>query len=116
VSQDITSVNKVEPADVSEATLIITQTLKDITAMLNAENIYTNYVQQKMLESHVRAMVLRSITGDPLPEVDKSLFDEIPAESMRLAERVVNKFPTLPIEEAYLLSVHFAVARNNNNQ
>ncbi|PYD38451.1 glycine dehydrogenase [Serratia plymuthica] len=88
--------------------------LADITAMLNAENIYTNAVQQQMLESHIRAMVLRSMTGEPLPEVDKSLFDEISAESMQMAERVVDNFPALPIEEAYLLSVHFEVAKDNN--
>ncbi|WP_432761934.1 glycine dehydrogenase [Serratia plymuthica] len=98
----------------SEAGAITDQVLADITAMLNAEDIYTNAVQQQMLESHIRAMVLRSITGEPLPEVDKSLFDEISEESMKMAQRVVDKFSTLPIEEAYLLSVHFEVARDNN--
>ncbi|EPH2539503.1 MULTISPECIES: glycine dehydrogenase [Serratia] len=105
---------EIEKSDVSEAGAIAARVLADITAMLNAENIYTNAVQQQMLESHIRAMVLRSITGEPLPEVDKSLFDEISAESMQMAERVVNQFGTLPIEEAYLLSVHFAVAKDNN--
>ncbi len=93
---------------------ITEQVLSDITAMLNEDGIYTNAVQQQMLESHIRAMVLRSITGEPLPEVDKSLFDEISAESMKMAERVVDQFTTLPIEEAYLLSVHFEVAKDNN--
>ncbi|CAI1003532.1 MAG TPA: glycine dehydrogenase [Serratia grimesii] len=93
---------------------ITEQVLSDITAMLNEDGIYTNAVQQQMLESHIRAMVLRSITGEPLPEVDKSLFDEISAESMQMAERVVDQFTTLPIEEAYLLSVHFEVAKDNN--
>ncbi|HIH5597994.1 glycine dehydrogenase [Serratia marcescens] len=105
---------EIEQSDVSEAGAIAARVLADITAMLNAENIYTNAVQQQMLESHIRAMVLRSITGEPLPEVDKSLFDEISAESMQMAERVVNQFDTLPIEEAYLLSVHFEVAKDNN--
>ncbi|AVU37224.1 TPA: glycine dehydrogenase [Serratia marcescens] len=108
------SIKEIEKSDVSEAGAIAARVLADITAMLNAENIYTNAVQQQMLESHIRAMVLRSITGEPLPEVDKSLFDEISAESMQMAERVVNQFGTLPIEEAYLLSVHFAVAKDNN--
>jgi PRD domain protein (TIGR03582 family) len=31
-----------------------------------------------------------------------------------MAERVVDQFDTLPIEEAYLLSVHFEVAKDNN--
>ncbi|HID8531404.1 MULTISPECIES: glycine dehydrogenase [Serratia] len=105
---------EIEQSDVSEAGAIAARVLADITAMLNAENIYTNAVQQQMLESHIRAMVLRSITGEPLPEVDKSLFDEISAESMQMAERVVDQFDTLPIEEAYLLSVHFEVAKDNN--
>ncbi|MGP0981727.1 MULTISPECIES: glycine dehydrogenase [Serratia] len=105
---------EIEQSDISEAGEITARVLADITAMLNAENIYTNAVQQQMLESHIRAMVLRSITGEPLPEVDKSLFDEISAESMQMAERVVDQFDTLPIEEAYLLSVHFEVAKDNN--
>ncbi|MEE4408662.1 MULTISPECIES: glycine dehydrogenase [unclassified Serratia (in: enterobacteria)] len=105
---------KNEGSDISEAGAITDQVLADITAMLNAEGIYTNAVQQQMLESHIRAMVLRSITGEPLPEVDKSLFDEISEESMKMAERVVDNFATLPIEEAYLLSVHFEVAKDNN--
>ncbi|BFO12215.1 glycine dehydrogenase [Serratia rubidaea] len=105
---------KTEQVDIAQAAEITTQLLADITAMLNAENIYTNEVQQQMLESHVRAMVLRSITGEPLPEVDKSLFDEISSHSMQLAQRVVDQLKTLPVEEAYLLSVHFEVAKDNN--
>jgi PRD domain protein (TIGR03582 family) len=114
VNDGSASIKEIEQSDVSEAGAIAARVLADITAMLNAENIYTNAVQQQMLESHIRAMVLRSITGEPLPEVDKSLFDEISAESMQMAERVVNQFDTLPIEEAYLLSVHFEVAKDNN--
>lgn len=114
MNEGIVSAKKIERPDISEATAITTQVLADITAMLNADNIYTNAVQQQMLVSHVRAMVLRSITGEPLPEVDKSLFDEISAESMQLAKKVVDRFTTLPIEEIYLLSVHFEVAKDNN--
>ncbi|CAI1987229.1 glycine dehydrogenase [Serratia sp. TSA_198.1] len=108
------AIEKNERSDLGEAGAITDKVLADITAMLNAENIYTNAVQQQMLESHIRAMVLRSMTGEPLPEVDKSLFDEISEESMQMAERVVDNFPALPIEEAYLLSVHFEVAKDNN--
>ncbi|MDR0218168.1 MAG: transcriptional antiterminator [Enterobacteriaceae bacterium] len=74
---------------------------------------YTTEVQQQMLESHVNAMVLRAKTGEPLPEVDYSLFDEISPESIALAAQVVESLPGLAIEEAYLLSVHFEVARAN---
>jgi PRD domain protein (TIGR03582 family) len=114
VNEGSVAIEKNERSDLGEAGAITDKVLADITAMLNAENIYTNAVQQQMLESHIRAMVLRSMTGEPLPEVDKSLFDEISAESMQMAERVVDNFPALPIEEAYLLSVHFEVAKDNN--
>jgi PRD domain protein (TIGR03582 family) len=53
------------------------------------------------------------VTGEPLPEVDASLFDEISPESMQLARDVVAQFGNLPEEEAWLLSVHFEVAKDN---
>ena len=111
---DVAALNAAENPGMEEAIIITERVLTEITAMLNAENIFTNAVQQQMLTSHIRAMVLRSITGEPLPEVDKSLFDEISAHSMQMAQQVVDKFANLPIEEAYLLSVHFEVAKDNN--
>lgn len=111
---DVAALNAAEAPEMEEAITLTERVLAEITAMLNAENIFTNDVQQQMLTSHIRAMVLRSITGEPLPEVDKSLFDEISAHSMQMAQQVVDKFANLPIEEAYLLSVHFEVAKDNN--
>ncbi|CNF41316.1 PRD domain-containing protein [Yersinia bercovieri] len=111
---DVATLNAAEEPGVAEVNIITERVLAEITVMLNAENIFTNDVQQQMLTSHIRAMVLRSITGEPLPEVDKSLFDEISAHSMQMAQQVVDRFANLPIEEAYLLSVHFEVAKDNN--
>ncbi|UJD91150.1 PRD domain-containing protein [Rahnella aquatilis] len=107
------SVNGVGRIGLNDAAAITEQVLKDIQAIQSAKNIYTTDVQLQMLTSHVKAMVLRSITGEPLPDVEKDLFDEISAESMQMAEEVVSWFGNLPIEEAYLLSVHFEVARDN---
>ena len=58
-------------------------------------------------------IVHRSISGEPLPEVDASLFEEISEDSMMLAREVVAQFGNLPDEEAWLLSVHFEVAKDN---
>ena len=44
------SIKEIEQSDVSEAGAIAARVLADITTMLNAENIYTNAVQQQMLE------------------------------------------------------------------
>lgn len=87
--------------------------LAQVYALLGRHNISPNAVQQQMLTSHVRAMAHRSVTGEPLPEVDASLFDEISPESMNLAHEVVAAFGNLPQEEAWLLSVHFEVAKDN---
>ena len=87
--------------------------LKQVFALLRQRGITPNDVQEQMLTSHVRAMAHRSISGEPLPEVDASLFEEISEDSMNLARDVVAEFGNLPKEEAWLLSVHFEVAKDN---
>ncbi|VUS22073.1 hypothetical protein SB6419_00064 [Klebsiella spallanzanii] len=87
--------------------------LQQVFALLSRRNIVPNDVQEQMLTSHVRAMAYRSISGEPLPEVDASLFEEISEDSMILAREVVAQFGNLPDEEAWLLSVHFEVAKEN---
>ena len=87
--------------------------LTQVYSLLSDNHITPDAVQQQMLTSHVRAMAHRSVTGEPLPEVDASLIDEISPESMRLAHEVVAQFSNLAEEEAWLLSVHFEVAKDN---
>ncbi len=87
--------------------------LPRVYALLSRRNIIPNAVQEQMLTSHVRAMAHRSISGEPLPEVDASLFEEISEDSMMLAREVVAEFGNLPEEESWLLSVHFEVAKDN---
>ncbi|WP_277622345.1 glycine dehydrogenase [Chimaeribacter californicus] len=100
----------------AEANIRTQQVLAEIMALLSRKAIYPNAVQQQMLDSHIRAMVLRSLTGEPLPEVEKDLFEDISADSMEMAEQVVESVGNLPIEEAYLLSVHFEVAKENTRE
>ena len=87
--------------------------LAQISELYAARAIRPNAVQQQMLASHVRAMALRSLTGEALPEVDAELFEEISTAAMALAQQVVDLFGNLPVEEAWLLSVHIDVAREN---
>jgi len=87
--------------------------LEQVFALLGRHTIIPNDVQKQMLTSHVRAMAHRSVTGEPLPEVEAELFDEISPDSMQLAREVVAQFGNLPDEEAWLLSVHFEVAKDN---
>ncbi|WP_336770189.1 glycine dehydrogenase [Pantoea ananatis] len=87
--------------------------MAQIEVLFAERAIQPNAVQIQMLASHVRAMALRSLTGESLPEVEAELFDEISKESMALAQQVVDLFGNLPPEEAWLLSVHFEVAKND---
>ncbi|MFS2221248.1 glycine dehydrogenase [Pantoea sp. B65] len=88
--------------------------MAQIGALFSAQTIHPNAVQQQMLVSHVRAMALRSLTGEALPEVEEDLFEDISPQSMQLARQVVDLFGNLPQEEAWLLSVHFEVAKENH--
>ena len=97
----------------AEIAALAERVMKQIEALFTAEAIYPNAVQQQMLASHVRAMALRSLTGEPLGEVEAELFEDISPESMRLEQQVVDLCGNLPREEAWLLSVHFEVAKAN---
>lgn len=88
--------------------------MPQIPAVLDTAGKYLTDVQQQKLESHVFAMARRSLTGESLPEFDKSLFDEISATSRSLSEAVVALFGNLPEEEALLLSIHFETAKNKS--
>ncbi|ARJ42338.1 glycine dehydrogenase [Pantoea alhagi] len=102
-----------KPVSDAEIDALAEQVKKQIDQLFAAEAIHANAVQQQMLASHVRAMALRSLTGEPLPEVEAELFEDISPESMRLAQQVVDLFGNLPREETWLLSVHFEVAKSN---
>jgi alanine racemase len=42
--------------------------------------------------------------------IDVAIFDEVSAEAMALARKIVDVFDGLPLTEVYLLSLHFEVA------
>ncbi|CDL85042.1 PRD domain-containing protein [Xenorhabdus szentirmaii] len=99
--------------DVIDTETVSQKLLAMIGKVLAAEDAYTTDVQQQMLASHVKAMVKRAQTGEPLPEVDISLFDEVSPDSINMAAKIVETLPNLAVEEVYLLSVHFEIARSN---
>lgn len=92
---------------------VTTQTINIINQWLQEQSIEQNKVQKAMLLSHIKAMVLRARTLEALPDVDPSLFEEISEQSMSLARNTVALFNSLADDEAYLLAVHYEVARAN---
>lgn len=84
-----------------------------VLSLLESHQIYPDAVQQKMLHTHLKAMVERSHSGESLPEIETEMFDEISELSHQLAKDVVSWVGQLAFEETYLLSVHFEVAKEN---
>ncbi|MGR2662118.1 hypothetical protein [Chromobacterium haemolyticum] len=106
--------DQVRPIAVDQAAIrrLADQVLGQVPALLDAAGKYLTEVQQQKLDSHVLAMARRSLTGECLPDFDKSLFDEISDTTRRLSAAVVALFGNLPEEEALLLSIHFEMAKN----
>lgn len=106
--------DQVRPVAVDQAAVrrLADQVLGRIPALLDMAGKYLTEVQQQKLDSHVLAMARRSLTGEGLPDFDKSLFDEISDTTRRLSAAVVALFGNLPEEEALLLSIHFEMAKN----
>ncbi|QIQ20871.1 transcriptional antiterminator [Zophobihabitans entericus] len=100
-------------ADDLNPEVVTDQTIEIINEWFKEAGVTQNEVQKAMLLSHVKAMVSRAKTLEKLPEVDPEMFDELSEESMALARKTVELFDTLPVEEAYLLAVHYEVARAN---
>ena len=93
--------------------VVTEQTIKIINRWLADHQIIQNDVQKAMLLSHVKAMVERAKTLQKLPDVDPTLFDQLSEKALVLARNTIKLFNNLPIEEAYLLAVHYEVAMAN---
>lgn len=106
--------DQLRPIAVDQAAIrrLADQVLGQVPALLDGAGKYLTEVQQQKLDSHVLAMARRSLTGEGLPDFDKSLFDEISDTTRRLSAAVVALFGNLPEEEALLLSIHFEMAKN----
>lgn len=93
--------------------VVTEQTIKIINHWLAEHQITQNDVQKAMMLSHVKAMVERAKTLEKLPEVDPTIFDELSEQALALSRKTVELFNNLPMEEVYLLAVHYEVAMAN---
>ncbi len=94
-------------ADDAAIAALASRIMGEIPAIIDRAGKRMDAFQQEKLTSHMQAMARRSLTGERLPEFDKSLFDEISPPARLLSEEVTALFGNLPEEEALLLSIHF---------
>ncbi|OWY38783.1 glycine dehydrogenase [Xenophilus sp. AP218F] len=102
----------IQTASEQQIQALTERVLQRVPALVDAAGKEMNDTQLLKLESHVRAMSRRSLTGEGLPDFDRALFDEISPAAMQLSQAVVALFGNLPSDEALLLSIHFEMARN----
>lgn len=70
-------------------------------------------IQQTILVNHLNEMIKRSVSGEKIPEVDAEMFSEVSEEALKISEEIVNQLGNLPMDEKYVLSIHFETPKNN---
>ena len=82
-------------------------------ALMRKTDVTMNGAQRLGLLSHLCAMVSRHFEGGEIPPVDKAMFSEVSAWSIRVAEQICEGLSQLVEGEKYLLSIHFEAAKLN---
>lgn len=96
--------DSVDPKKVRE---ILEYTLSQMQTI----NSFPDETQAEVLTNHIAEMVERSENNKQLDDVDVSVFDGLPEDSVKLAGKVIDKIGNLKDQEKYILAVHFEVAR-----
>ncbi|MDH6363217.1 PRD domain protein (TIGR03582 family) [Enterococcus sp. PF1-24] len=91
----------------------LTEVVVFTKAALDELAIQPTELQWTILVNHLNEMIKRWLNKEELQNVDISLFTEVSAESIALAERIAEKIGGMPKEEAYVLSIHFESAKMN---
>lgn len=84
-----------------------------VEEQLVAPEIQLSELQWTVLINHLNEMLKRAATQEAIQEVDPSMFNEVSEESLMIAKKVVDYIGQLPIDEMYVLSIHFEAAKNN---
>ncbi|MBV7390669.1 MULTISPECIES: PRD domain-containing protein [Enterococcus] len=84
-----------------------------VEEQLKTPAIELSELQWTVLINHLNEMLKRSENHEAIQEVDASMFNEVSEESLMIAKKVVDFIGQLPIDEMYVLSIHFEAAKNN---
>lgn len=90
------------------------QILTKIDGLLNDYHLHPTDTQWLIMVNHVNEMIKRKHTQSLLEGIDIALFQEISDTSLTISQTVVEEIGGLPMEESYLLSVHFETIKQNN--
>ncbi|KAF1302577.1 PRD domain-containing protein [Candidatus Enterococcus willemsii] len=81
--------------------------------LMKEYNIEATELQWTILINHLNEMIRREKSQERIPQVDPEMFAEVSAEALSIAEAVTRKIGELPIDEKYVLSIHFESAKQN---
>ena len=101
-----------ESPNQSELTAVIERAQQQLEQHL----IIPTELQWTVLINHLNEMIKRSKIGESIPTVDPEMFEGISEEALLIAAALVELIGSLPIDEMYVLSIHFEAAKQNDGE
>ena len=98
-----------ESVDQKELVAVIAQS----RLLLQKYEITPTEIQWTVLINHLNEMLKRSRDNEKMTGVDPSLFSEVSQEALEISKEIVDSIGNLPIDEMYVLSIHFEAAKQN---
>lgn len=89
--------------------------IKETSRLMASNEIQGTELQWTILINHLNEMIKREQTGEKIIEVDPVMFDEVSEEALMISKRVTDLVGVLPIDEMYVLSIHFESAKQNED-
>lgn len=90
------------------------QILVKVEGLLNDHDLKPTDTQWLIMVNHINEMIKRKHTKTSLEGIDVSLFQEISDTALNISQTIVKEIGDLPIEESYLLSIHFETIKQNH--
>ncbi|MGC6767389.1 PRD domain-containing protein [Enterococcus sp. LJL51] len=89
------------------------ESIRKTEELLEAASVVPTELQWTILINHVNEMIKRSKANEKMTGVDPAMFEEVSKEALSIAGALVEHIGNLPVDEMYVLSIHFEAAKQN---
>jgi PRD domain protein (TIGR03582 family) len=87
--------------------------ITEASQLMLENEIQATELQWTILINHLNEMIKRKKSGEQIMSVDPEMFSEVSQKALVIAKGVSDKIGALPIDEMYVLSIHFESAKQN---
>lgn len=91
----------------------LAEVITDTSQLMLENGIQATELQWIILINHLNEMIKREKSGEQIMSVAPEMFSEVSQEALAVAKAVSDKIGALPIDEMYVLSIHFESAKQN---